>query len=89
MPSPKEGMDISHFIRVGAFKDLSSNEWNHWLVKETFCEESAAEILEIPWPPITCEDILIWIGNNLGHFSVNECCNFNFYRESSNLIMES
>lgn len=66
-------MDISSFRRVGAFKDIFVNDWNHLLVKEVFCEESASEILIIPWPTITCEDKLIWVENNLVHFTIKEC----------------
>lgn len=87
--SPNEGVDISHFRKVGTFNDFSSNDQNHRLVKQTFCEEFGAEILKILWPPITCEDKLIWLGNYRGNFSVKECYNFNICRKSSNLITNS
>lgn len=89
MPSPKEGLNISLYRRVGSFKVHSSNEWNAQLVKEIFIEESANEILKLQWPPFTCEDILIWMGNSLGHFSVKDCYNLNFCGGNSLLISDN
>lgn len=71
-PKLKDGVTPSGLRRVFELKNMESQDWNHQLVRELFDNASAEAILQIDWPIPSCEDVLLWKGNDRGEFTVKE-----------------
>lgn len=53
------------------------------LWKLLYVKNRLLKFLKLQWLSFSCEDKLIWMGNNLGRFSVKECYKTNFCKGRS------
>lgn len=70
IPKAKVEIDTSSWRRVADFKMLGSNNWNFELIMEVFKAQSAQAIFALKWPPLDCQDKLLWLDGPQGIFSV-------------------
>lgn len=61
--------------------DEDSRWWNSTLIREIFSEEEAGRIYGIPICPNKTSDILVWVGNKNGDFTVRSA--YHMAKESS------
>ena len=73
--------DIPQFPMVSSLIDPMTKWWNVDLVRESFLSFEADTILKIPLSHTLPEDLIIWIGNRRGEFSVKSA-----YHIAHNLI---
>lgn len=67
--------------RVANLKVQGVDKWDAELINSLVIEEDAQAIMAISWPPVVCEDKLIWKGNLEGKFSIKSCYWLNFANE--------